>query len=59
MVITSTTELHGYCSLTVFIKMGYSRPLFLYFRLFKTVGCKQMFNINFANDSIQTVDLLH
>ena len=28
-----------------FIKMGHSRPLFLYFRLFNTVDSKQMFHI--------------
>ena len=31
--------------------------LFLYFRLFNTVVSEQMFNINFADDWIQTVDL--
>ena len=29
--------------LQYFLKMGHSRPLFLYFRLFNTVGSKQMF----------------
>ena len=37
--------------------MGHSRPLFLYFRFFNTVDCKQMFNINFADDWIQTAHL--
>ena len=37
-----------------FLKMGHSRPLFC---LFNTVDSKQMFNINFANDWIQTADL--
>ena len=35
--------------------MDHSRPLFLYFRLFNTVGSEQ-FNINFANDGIRTSD---
>ena len=34
-----------------------SRPLFLYFLLFNTVNSKQMFNIIFADDWIQTADL--
>ena len=37
--------------------MGHSRPLFLFFRLFKTIDSKQMFNKSFANDCIQTADL--
>ena len=36
--------------------MGHSRSLFLYFRLFNAVYGKQMFNLNFANDWIQTAD---
>ena len=28
----------------MFLKMGHSRPLFLYFRLFNTVNSKQMFD---------------
>ena len=39
-----------------FKKVGHSRPLFIYFRLFSTVN-KQMFNINFANDWSRTIDL--
>ena len=39
------------------LKMGYSRPLFLYFRLFNTVHSTQMFNLKFAIDWIRTVDL--
>ena len=38
-------------------KVGHSRPLFIYFCLFNTVDNKQIFNINFANDLIQTSDL--
>ena len=30
----------------VFLKMGHSRPFFLYFRLFNTVDSKEMFKIN-------------
>ena len=37
--------------------MGHSRPLFLYFRLFNTIDSKVMFNINFTNDWIRTLDL--
>ena len=37
--------------------MGNSKPLFLNFRLFKTVDSKQMFNINFADDWIRSADL--
>ena len=37
--------------------MGHFLPLFLYFHLSETVDSKQMFNINFANDLIQTTDL--
>ena len=37
--------------------MGHSWPHFI--RLFNTVDSKQMFNINFANDWIQTADLWH
>ena len=40
-----------------FIKMGHSRPLFLYLRLFNTVESKQMFILNFADDWIRTEDL--
>ena len=39
-----------------FKKMGQSRPLFLYFRLFNTVDSKHTIYI-FADDRIQTVDL--
>ena len=39
------------------LKMGHSRPLFLYFRLFNTVDSKPLFNIKVANDWIWTVDL--
>ena len=39
------------------IKMGHSRPLFLYVHLFNTVDSKQMFTINFADDWTRTVDL--
>ena len=43
-----------------FFKVGPSRPLFIYFRLFNTVDSKQvykMFNINFTYDWIRTADL--
>ena len=38
-------------------KMGHSRPLILYYRLFKTVDRKQKFFVKFANDLIQTAEL--
>ena len=31
-------------AIAVFFKVGHSRPLFIYFRLFNTVDNKQMFN---------------
>ena len=37
--------------------LGYSRPLFLYVRLFNTIDSKQMFNLNFADDWIWTADV--
>ena len=37
--------------------MGHSRPLFLYFCVFKTVDSKWMFNTNFAYHLIRTADL--
>ena len=42
---------------SVYFLMGHSLSLFHYFRLFNTVGSKQMFNINFADDWIWTMDL--
>ena len=39
------------------LKMDHSGHLFLYFRLFNSVDSKQMFNINNADDWIQTSDL--
>ena len=38
-------------------KVGHSRPPFIYFRLLNTADSKQVFNINFANDWIRTMDL--
>ena len=46
-----------YDGLFLFFKMGRSRPLFLYFRLFNAVESKQMFNMNFINDWIRTADV--
>ena len=40
-----------------FWKWAISSSLFLYFRLFNSVESKQMFNINYANDWIRTMDL--
>ena len=37
--------------------MGNPRTLSLYFRLFNTIGSKQMFHIMFANDWIRTADI--
>ena len=37
--------------------MGHSQPLFRSFCLFHTVESTQMFNINFADDCIRTLDL--
>ena len=43
----------------ILLKVGHSRPLFIYFCLFNTVDSKQVniFNINFADDWIWTADL--
>ena len=38
-------------------KVVHSRPLLFYFRIFNTVDSKQMFNLNFADDWIQTMDI--
>ena len=40
-----------------FKKVGYYQTLFLCFRLFDTVDSKQIFDIIFADDWIQTTDL--
>ena len=37
--------------------VGHSSPLFIYFRHFKTVDSKQMFNLIFVDDWIWTADL--
>ena len=45
----------------VFLKVGHSRPLLIYFRLFNTVDNKlvnkEMLNIKFADDWSQIADL--
>ena len=52
IVTTNKSEIN---KLETFLK---SRPLFLYFRLFNTVGdSKKMFNVNFAEVWIRTADL--
>ena len=40
-----------------FFKWAILGFFFLYFCLFNTVDCKQMFNINFEDDWIRTTDL--
>ena len=39
--------------------MAISGLIFLYFRLFNTIDSKLMFNINFADDWIRTVDVFN
>ena len=49
--------LNGPTPSSFFQKVGHSRPLFLYFRLFNTQLTVNKCSINFANDWIRTADL--
>ena len=44
-------------AVAIFKKVGYSRPLFIYFSLFNAVYSKKIFDINFADDWSRTLDL--
>ena len=57
VILVGSNDIRPTGFISFFQKWAIPGLFFLYFRLFNTVDSKQMFNINFADDWIRTVDL--